>query len=121
MSDDRNTLDLAPTGAIRALYQLTAQSVEVVVRDPDPHAGHRTLRITARRRLPDGDYCAAYEERIESELDGADRTLWVETEFPWADGATVEECLRQALALVGAGSDDESDSEVTRAIPGDGS
>lgn len=111
MSDPRAELDLAPRGAIRALYQLSPQSVEAVVRDADPHAGHRTFRITAKRRLPADDYFAAYEERVDLQLEGRDRTVWVEAEFPWADGETAEECLRRALELVGGGSEEEEEDE----------
>jgi hypothetical protein len=93
-------LELTPQGSVRALYQLDPQSIEVVVAGADAHSGHRTVRITAKQRLPNGDFCAAYEERIETEIDGVFRTLWAETEFPWADGSTLEECLRKALEFV---------------------
>lgn len=96
------TFELEPGGDVRALYQLDAQSIEVVVTGPDSHSGHQTFRITAKRRLPHGDFCAAYEERVETEIDGIYRTLWVEAQFPWADGATVEDCLRTALTFVGS-------------------
>jgi hypothetical protein len=93
-------LELTPEGDIRALYQLDPQSVEVVVSVGEAHSAHQTVRITAKRRLPNGDFCAAYEERIEMDYEGTSRMIWAEAEFPWADGATAEECLGKALRLV---------------------
>lgn len=93
-------LELTPEGDIRALYQVDPQSIEVVVSGAETHSGHQTFRITAKRRLPNGDFCAAYEERIEMDFEGTFRTIWAEAEFPWADGATVEECLGKALQIV---------------------
>lgn len=89
-------LDVTPFQNVTECDEIGPQTIEARV-------SGRVFRITAARnlRVPVGEYWALYEERLPIETIGKDYTVWVRaTEFPWAAGQTVEQCLRGALHWV---------------------
>lgn len=64
------------------------------------------FRVTALRDLRSDRplYRASYERQADFEIKGENTIIWVDASrrFSAADGATIEECLRLALELVGS-------------------
>ena len=89
-------LDVSLFKNITECDQVSSHSVHALV-------GGRRFRITAAKALhgTQHSHWALYEEEVPIETIGKDYTLWVRSrEFPWAEGSTVNECLRSALHWV---------------------
>jgi hypothetical protein len=78
-------------------------SVNGTSKRPERHV----VRITARENIRSGatpGYFAAYEEQVTiTDANGTPREVWAETDYPWQDGDTAEDCLKAALIWVSGG------------------
>jgi len=83
---------------INEIWDDGPNSIQVVT------ANHRTIRITARGNIRSGavpKYVAHYEEQVQIEPTGDQRIwVWAVVDFPWQDGADVQQCLLLALRWV---------------------
>jgi len=84
--------------SINEIWDDGPNSIQVVT------ANHRTIRITARGNVRSGavpKYVAHYEEQVEIEPRSGQRIwVWAAVDFPWQDGADVQQCLLLALRWV---------------------
>lgn len=64
---------------------------------------HRTIKVIVAKIVRCGmisKYYAFYEKLQTIELNGQTYEIWSVANLPWADGKTVEECMRTALHFV---------------------
>lgn len=81
---------------ISEIYETGNQSVVVVTNDS------RTVKITARKVLrgPNANYVANYEQLVSQNVNGQCVRMWVEVHYPFAQGKTIEDCIKYAMWFV---------------------
>jgi hypothetical protein len=72
-------------------------------RSVDAHLGSRQFRVAVYEKLSDREspiYSADYEERVDVEIGGAWKRIWVRADLPWEASDSVDACLHAALRHV---------------------
>ena len=94
-------IDASDFPEITEIWGVTENQIEVSVSATRSRPHNHRVRITALENLRSGAtprYFAHYEREVTvRDTANQEHEVWVEADYPWQDGETVEECLKASL------------------------